>query len=81
MAGIYNRNGHWYALWNQAGKKVRRNTGIKVHPDGMTPKQAKHRAQQQADIMEQTAKGLAPMDKALDAVRSAAELSTRNKLR
>lgn len=75
MAGIYDRNGIWYALWNQAGKKIRRNTGIKVQPVGMTPRQAKIKAQQQADIMEQAAKGITPADKLLDAVRSASELS------
>lgn len=41
----------------------------------MTPRQAKIKAQQQADIMEQAAKGITPADKLLDAVRSASELS------
>lgn len=41
----------------------------------MTPRQAKLKAQQQADIMEQAAKGITPTDKLLNAVRSAGELS------
>ena len=68
MAGIYDRNGIWYALWNQAGKKIRRNTGIKVQPVGMTPRQAKIKAQQQANIMEQAAKGITAADKRIDSI-------------
>lgn len=75
MAGIYQRNGQWYAVWNQAGKKHRKATGIPVHPTDMTAKKAETLARQQADIMEQAAKGTAPADKLIEATRQAAELS------
>lgn len=75
MAYIIQRSKKWYACWMQGGRKIQRCTGMLVQPDNMTPRQAKIKAQQQADIMEQAAKGLAPIDKALDAVRSAGELS------
>lgn len=75
MAYLINRGKMWYASWTQGGKKLQRSTGILTHPENMTPRQAKIKAQQQADIMEQAAKGTAPVDKLLDAVRSAGELS------
>lgn len=75
MAGLYIRKDMWCACWKQAGKTIRRATGIAVHPQGMTAKQAEALARQQADNMERAAKGTAPVDKLLDATRKAAELS------
>lgn len=75
MAGIVERNGMWQATWKVGRKTVRKATGIQVKPQGMSAKKAEALARQQAERMEQAAKGSAPMDKLMDSVRSAAELA------
>lgn len=75
MAYLIKRGKKWYASWTQGERKIQRATGILIQPDGMTAKQARILAQQQADNMERAAKGTAPVDKLLDATRKAAELS------
>lgn len=78
MASITCKRGNgriWYAFWKRNGKIEKMvSTGIPVAGnDSMTPAQAKALARQIADSMEASAKGT-PVDKALDAVRSLAEM-------
>lgn len=75
MAGIVQRDGMWHATWKVGSKTVRKSTGVQVKPQGMSAKKAEALARQQAERMEQAAKGSAPMDKLMDSVRSAAELA------
>lgn len=75
MAGLMNRKGVWYAVWKNGARVVQRSTGVLVKPDNMTAKKAEALARQQAEAMEQAAKGSAPMDKLTDAIRGAAEMS------
>lgn len=75
MAGIIKRNGVYYACWKNGARVVQKSTGIKVKPDNMTAKKAEALARQQAEAMEQAAKGSCPMDKLTDAIRGAAEMS------
>lgn len=75
MAGIFQKNGMWYACWKNGARGCQRSTGIKVKPDNMTAKKAEALARQQAEAMEQAAKGSAPFDKLTDAIRGAAEMS------
>lgn len=75
MAGLMQRDGMWHATWKVGRKSVRKSTGVAVKPQGMTERKARAMAQEQADKMEMAAKGAAPVDKLMDAVRSAAELA------
>lgn len=75
MAGLMKRSGVWYAVWKNGARVVQRSTGILIKPDDMPAKKAEALARQQAEAMEQAAKGSAPMDKLTDAVRGAAELA------
>lgn len=69
------RSGVWYAVWKNGARVVQRSTGILIKPDDMPAKKAEALARQQAEAMEQAAKGSSPMDKLTDAVRGAAELA------
>ncbi len=77
MASITSKRGNgrvWYAVWKVDGKNKIKSTDIPVAGnDSMTPAQAKALAVQIANSMEAAAKGT-PVDKALDAVRSVAEM-------
>ncbi len=75
MAGIIKRNGVYYACRKNGARVVQKSTGIKVKTDNMTAKKAEALARQQAEAMEQAAKGNCPMDKLADAIRGAAEMS------
>lgn len=75
MAGLIQRYGKWYAVWKNGTQQVQRSTGILVKPENMTAKKAEALARQQAEAMEQAAKGNAPMDKLTDAIRGAAEMT------
>lgn len=75
MAGIVQRNGMWHATWKVGSNSVRRTTGIKVKPKGMSERKAEMLARQQADMMEEAYKGTAPIDKLMDNLRSAGELA------
>lgn len=61
MAYLIKRGKNWYASWTQGERKIQRATGILIQPNGMTAKQARIIAQQQADNMERAAKGTAPV--------------------
>lgn len=64
----------WYAVYEIGDKRKVKSTGIPVAGnESMTPAQAKALARQIANSMEATANGT-PVDKALDAVRSLAEM-------
>lgn len=75
MAGVVQRDGMWHATWKVGRKTMRRSTGIQVKPQGMSPKKAEAMARAQAEMMAKAAKGAAPLDKLVDAVRSSAELA------
>ena len=70
MASIKKRRNKWYAVWYQNGKQMCKSTGI----DTSSPKN-KRLAQNTADAMEAMAKDTHTLNKALDAVRNAAELA------
>lgn len=77
MASITSKRGNgrvWYAVWKVDGKNKFKSTDMPVAGnESMTPARAKAMARQIANSMEAAAKGT-PIDKALDAVRSLAEM-------
>lgn len=68
MAYLKLRGNKWYAVWTHNGKKVVKATGIDA-----TTKANKKLAQATADAMEAAAVGSVTLNKALDAVRLAAD--------
>lgn len=75
MAGIYKRYNTWFAYWTGLdGKKTMKSTRIKVSSPGRSEKQTHAFAKEVADAMECVAKGTCSADKAMEALRSVAEL-------
>lgn len=74
MAGITKRNGTWYATWKRNGITAKKSTGIPVGSGKVEQRKNQTEAQRIADSMEAAAKGQ-PIDKIIEAVRTAAEIS------
>lgn len=73
MASVLKRKNTWFATWvGLDGRRHQKTTRVKVKSKGMTEKQTRMIAQSVADAMERAAKGLTPVEQAMESVRAVA---------
>lgn len=73
MASVIKRKNTWFGTWvGLDGRRHQKTTSVKVKSKGMTEKQTRMIAQSVADAMERAAKGLTPVEQAMESVRAVA---------
>ena len=73
MASVLKRKNTWFGTWvGLDGRRHQKTTSVKVKSKGMTEKQTRMIAQSVADAMERAAKGLTPVEQAMESVRAVA---------
>lgn len=73
MSSVVKRKNTWFATWvGLDGRRHQKTTCVKVKSKGMTEKQTRMIAQSVADAMERAAKGLTPVEQAMESVRAVA---------
>lgn len=73
MASVIKRKNTWFGTWvGLDGRRHQKTTCVKVKSKGMTEKQTRMIAQSVADAMERAAKGLTPVEQAMESVRAVA---------
>lgn len=73
MSSVIKRKNTWFGTWvGLDGRRHQKTTRVKVKSKGMTEKQTRMIAQSAADAMERAAKGLTPVEQAMESVRAVA---------